>query len=78
MDWATAEGEVHFAECPLFLCDTVVMLRVQVNSLGESGWDWHAWDQTGRDQQRYGLACTLNEAKAMAESALDSLARELG
>jgi len=45
--------------------------------LGECGWDWHVWEQSGRGQQRYGLADTLDEAKAKAEGALDGLAREL-
>jgi hypothetical protein len=52
-------------------------LHMQVDSLGESGWDWHVWEQLDRGQQRYGLADTLDEAKAKAENALDGLAREL-
>jgi len=53
-------------------------LHLQVESLGESGWDWHVWEQSGRGQQRYGLADSLTEAKEKAEAALDALAWELG
>ncbi len=54
------------------------ILHMQVDSLGESGWDWHVWEQLGRGQQRYGLADTLAEAKSKAEGALAVLTRELG
>ncbi len=74
VDWLTNEGEMHCAERSLGLRGT---LHLQVESLGEYGWDWHVWDQSGRGQQRYGLADTLDEAKAKVESALDGLAREL-
>jgi len=49
-----------------------------VEILGESGWDWHVWEQSGRGQQRYGLAASLTDAKEKAEAALDALAWELG
>ena len=73
--WETEEGEVHHAERPLGGRHT---LRLQVESLGEYGWDWHVWERSGRGQQRYGLADTLPEAKIRAEAALGALARELG
>ena len=74
VDWQTNEGEVHHAECPF---GTQGVLHLQVADLGECGWDWHVWEQSGRGQQRYGLADTLAEAKAKAECALDGLALEL-
>ena len=73
--WETAEGEVHRAERAL---GGRGALYLQVESLGESGWDWHVCEQSGRGQQRYGLADSLTEAKERAEAALDALARELG
>ena len=73
--WETAEGEVHRAERAL---GGRGALYLQVESLGESGWDWHVCEQSGRGQQRHGLADSLTEAKERAEAALDALARELG
>lgn len=77
IQWVTEEGEVHHAERHLSARGNAVVLRMQVESLGESGWDWHVWEQSGRGQQRYGLADTLAEAKAKAEVALDAFAWEL-
>jgi len=74
VDWLTDEGEMHSAERSLGLRGT---LHMQVESLGECGWDWHVWERSGRGQQRYGLADTLDEAKAKAEGALGGLTREL-
>ena len=74
VDWQTDEGEVHRAECTLGALGT---LHLQVESLGECGWDWHVWERFGRGQQRYGLADTLDEAKAKAEGALGGLVWEL-
>lgn len=75
--WMTAEGEVHRAERPLFVDDSITMLRMQVEQLREGGWDWHVWDQAGRGRQRHGLADSLTEGKAKAEDARDALAEEL-
>jgi len=75
VEWETAEGEVHRAERTLGGCD---VLHLQVESLGEIGWDWHVWEQSGRGQQRYGLADSLTDAKEKAEAALDALAWDLG
>ena len=75
VEWETAEGEVHHAERTL---GSRGILYLQVESLGENGWDWHVWEQSGRGQQRYGLADSLTEAKERAEAVLDTLARELG
>ncbi len=73
--WETDEGEVHHA---VRMLGGRGALHLQVESLGESGWDWHVWEQSGHGQQRYGLADDLPAAKAKAEAALDALARELG
>jgi len=70
----TDEDGLHYAARLLGARGT---LHMQVDSLGESGWDWHVWEQLGRGQQRYGLADTLDEAKAKAEDAFDGLAWEL-
>lgn len=73
--WMTDGDGLHYAGRLLGACGT---LHMQVDSLGESGWDWHVWEQSGRGQQRYGLADSLAAAKARAEAALDALAQELG
>jgi len=73
--WMTDGDELHYAARLLGARGT---LHMQVDSLGESGWDWHVWEQLGRGQQRYGLADTLAEAKSKAEGALAVLTRELG
>jgi len=65
---------MHYAERSLGLRGT---LCLQVESLGESGWDRHVWEQSGHGQQRYGLADTLDETKIKVKSALDDLARKL-
>ena len=75
VEWEMEEGEVHHAERSL---GGRHGLHVQVESLGEYGWDWHVWERSGRGQQRFGLADSLPEAKAKAEAALGMLARELG
>lgn len=77
VQWVTDDGEVHHAEQRLSVPGNAAVLHMQVESLGESGWDWHVWEQSGRGQQRYGLADTLDEAKAKAEGALGGLAWEL-
>ena len=66
---------MHRAERMLGGCDA---LHLQVESLGESGWDWNVWEQFGCVRQRYGLADSLTDAKEKAEAALDALAWELG
>ncbi len=73
--WETDEGEVHYA---VWTFGGRGVLHLQVESLGEYGWDWHVWERSGRGQQRYGLADALPAAKAKAEAALDALAQELG
>ena len=75
VEWETEEGEVHHAERWL---GGRHVLSLQVESLGEQGWDWHVWERSGRGQQRYGLADSLLAAKSKAEAALDALAQELG
>ncbi len=72
--WVTDEGEAHHAEQQLNVRGSVVVLHMQVESLGESGWDWNVWEASGCVRQRYGLADTLDEAKARAEGALGGLA----
>ncbi len=73
--WMTDGDGLHYAAQLLGARGT---LHMQVDSLGESGWDWQVWEQLGRGQQRYGLADTLAEAKSKVEGALAVLTRELG
>ncbi len=78
VQWATDDGEMHHAKRVLRVRGSVFVLYLKVDGLLEGGWDWHVWEQSGRGQQRYGLADSLGEAKARAEGALSVLARELG
>jgi len=78
VQWTTDDGEMHHAKRVFRVRGSVFVLYLKVDGLGESGWDWHVWEQSGRGQQRYGLADDLPAAKAKAEAALDALARELG
>lgn len=75
VEWKMEEGEVHHAKQSL---GGKHALRLQVERLGEHGWDWHVWERFGRGQQRYGLADSLPNAKTKAEAALDALVQELG
>ena len=74
--WVMDKGKVHYAEQQLSVRGNIVVLHLQVETLGESGWDWNVWEPSGYVRQRYGLTNTLDEAKARAEGALDSLAWE--
>lgn len=73
--WSTEDGELHATSRDLGGRGTAY---AKVESMGEVGWDWHAWDASGKGQPRYSLADTLGEAKRKAERALQELARELG
>ena len=75
--WMTADDGVYCAERLLCVDGGINMLRMQVTSLGESGWDWQVWDQAGHRRQQYGLADTLEEAKTKAEGKLEVLVQEL-
>ena len=72
--WVMDKGEVHHAERQLTVHGNIVVLHMQIGSLGENGWDWNIWEQSGCTRQRYGLADTLDEAKAWAEGAVVGLA----
>ncbi len=78
VQWTTDDGEMHHAKRVFRVRGSVFVLYLKIDGLGESGWDWHIWEQSGQGQQRYGLADDLSAAKAKAEVALDALARELG
>ncbi len=77
LQWVTDKGKVQHAELHLSARGNVVAPHMQVETLGENGWDWNVWEQSGCVRQRYGLADTLDEAKAKAEGALGGLPREL-
>ncbi len=75
--WVTDDGEMHHAKWYLNTRDKVIVLHMQVESLGEHGWDWNAWEPSGCVRQRYGLADTLDEAKAKAACALGGITMDL-
>ena len=78
VQWVTNEGEIHNAERVLRARGGFIVLYMQVESLGESGWDWHVWDMSRQVRQQYGLADTLAEAKRKAEAAAELMTQELG
>lgn len=73
-EWTQEHEEVHHARRGLV---TGTVLHMQVESLWEHGWDWHVWDSSGRRDPRYGLAASLDMAKARAEVALAGMLAEL-
>ena len=74
-DWTCEHEELYHTRWRLGGGD---VLHVQVESLWEHGWDWHVWDSSGRLDPRYGLADSLEAAKARAEMALDGMLAALG
>ena len=56
IDWTTDDDDLHFA-VQAFGSEYIVHLAVE--SLGETGWDWHVWDAFGRTRPLYGLADSL-------------------
>ena len=72
--WVREHADMYSAE---IVADQCCKLHLLVEGLGDTGWDWHVWDTTGRLQQRYGLADTAAQAKAQAEAALGLMIEEL-
>ena len=72
--WVCEHEDLHSAE--IAMC-WEGRLHLLVESLGDTGWDWHVWDRDGLAQERYGLADSLEDAKARAEAALDTVRSEL-
>ena len=75
LEWTCEHEELHHARWRLGGGD---VLHMQVESLWEHGWDWHVWDSSGWLDPRYGLAASLDAAKARAELALIGMLEELG
>ena len=69
VDWTNDDAGLHTAECALGAGAAVYLLA---EGLGEYGWDWQMWDPSGYCRMQYGVADTLEEAKALAEFALVS------
>jgi len=67
MNWSSEEGELYSAEMRL---GSAGIVHAVVESLGETGWDWHVWDTAGGLQTYYGLADTLDDAQGKVERAL--------
>jgi hypothetical protein len=73
--WVLEDGNLHMGQRALGVAG---VLHLAVESLGESGWDWHVWDMSRQVRQQYGLADTLTEAKRKAEAAAELMMQELG
>ena len=73
--WELEDGSLHVGQRALGVAG---VLHLTVESLGESGWDWHVWDMSRQARQQYGLADTLTEAKRKAEVAAELMMQELG
>ncbi len=65
LHWVCETGDMHSAERCF---GQRKALRALVQGLGGIQWDWQVWDEEGRMPQRYGVADTLDEAKACALS----------
>ena len=74
LHWASEDGELHSARRSPGEAATV---HAVVESLAETGWDWHVWDRAGLMPPRCGVAATLDEAKAQADRALAALLAKL-
>ncbi|MGI4953036.1 MAG: hypothetical protein ACRYGM_14635 [Janthinobacterium lividum] len=72
--WVCEHDDMYSAEIEAGPCHTV---HLQVEDLGDTGWDWHVWDRAAHVQQRYGLADTASQAQAQAEAAFGLIAVEL-
>ena len=70
LDWTREHQELHHTRWRLGGGD---VLHMQVESLWEDGWDWHVWDSSSQLDPRYGLAASLDAAKARAELALTGM-----
>ena len=75
LDWTSEYEELHHAHRALGKGN---VLHMQVEGLWEDGWDWHVWDSSGQLDPRYGLADSMEAAKARAEGALDGMLAALG
>lgn len=75
VSWVTDEGDLYTAQTSI---GSKRVIHLTVESLGETGWDWHVWDGAVRGHQRYGLADTLDQAQAKAEAVLADMAEQLG
>ena len=74
--WVRDKDDLHRAKRQLSVLGNIVVLHMQVETLGESCWDWTLWEQSGYVRQQYGRADTLDEAKAWTEGAVNGLAWE--
>lgn len=72
--WVSESWVLHSAEACLGAGE---MVRFAVESLGETGWEWHVWDVAHRMRPRRGGAATLDGAKAGAERAFAEMAEML-
>lgn len=72
--WVDETAGFHSARLSLGWPGTV---HLTVESLDRGGWDWNVWEASRWGEQYYGLASTINEAKAKAEWVLEALTRQL-
>jgi len=66
VDWISEGTGFHAAEWRL---GAGVVVHLLVEELGDRGWDWHVWEPTRCPRAAYGVANTLEAAKARAELA---------
>lgn len=74
LNWVNEGWMLHLAESAF---GTWGKAQLAVESVGETGWEWHVWDTAHQMRLRCGQAATLDEAKAAAERALVEMAAQL-
>jgi len=64
--WIRGNGQTYVAETAV---DPLHKVHLQVEDLGNSGWEWHVWDTGARLPARYGISNNADQAKSQAEAA---------
>lgn len=72
ISWA---GESTQLQCATVRLGSGRAVRLLVERLGETGWDWHVWVQASWIWARYGLTETAEQAREQAERTLVGLMR---
>lgn len=73
LNWVSEDEEAYFAQHVLGRRGS---LRLVVERLGETQWDWHVWDATGRLRPDFGVTDSLDQAKDRAWRAVVRLDRQ--
>jgi len=72
--WIRESTQTYVAET---VVDPQHKVHLQVEDLGNSGWEWHVWDTGARLPARYGVANDADQAKGQAEAAFGMMLVQL-